>query len=89
MSFFRRNPALPPGPSPLPLLGNVFDMPSGQEWLTFAEWGRKYGGICSVTLMGQPMIIINSADIMAELDKKSAIYSDRPRLEMGGELKLP
>ncbi|KAI3603933.1 cytochrome p450 [Moniliophthora roreri] len=86
MSFFRRNPALPPGPSPLPLLGNVFDMPSGQEWLTFAEWGRKYGGICSVTLMGQPMIIINSADIMAELDKKSAIYSDRPRLEMGGEL---
>ena len=36
--------------------------------------------------MGQPLIIINSADIMEELDKKGAIYSDRPRLEMGGEL---
>ena len=37
-------------------------------------------------LLGQPMIIINSAAIMAELDKKGAIYSDRPVLEMGGEL---
>ncbi|KAK7046001.1 hypothetical protein VNI00_006996 [Paramarasmius palmivorus] len=86
MSFFRRKSPLPPGPPGLPLVGNVLDMPSGQEWLTFAEWGKKYGGICSVTLMGQPMIIINSADIMAELDKKSSVYSDRPRLEMGGEL---
>ncbi|KAK1231056.1 hypothetical protein PQX77_005832 [Marasmius sp. AFHP31] len=87
MSFFRsRNPALPPGPKGLPLVGNVLDMPNGQEWKTFAEWGRTYGGICSVSLMGQPMIIVNSADIMAELDKKSSIYSDRPRLEMGGEL---
>lgn len=44
------------------------------------------GGILSVKLLGRPMIIINSADIMAELDKKGAIYSDRPVLEMGGEL---
>ena len=32
------------------------------------------------------MIIVNSADIMAELDKQGALYSDRPILEMGGEL---
>ena len=44
------------------------------------------GGILSVKLLGRPMIIINSAAIMAELDKKGAIYSDRPILEMGGEL---
>ncbi|KAF9260384.1 cytochrome P450 [Marasmius fiardii PR-910] len=81
-----RNPSLPPGPKGLPVVGNVLDMPKGQEWKTFAEWGRQYGGICSVSLMGQPMIIVNSAEIMAELDKKSSIYSDRPRLEMGGEL---
>lgn len=36
--------------------------------------------------MGQPLVIVNSADIMAQMDKQSAIYSDRPRLEMGGEL---
>jgi hypothetical protein len=32
------------------------------------------------------MIIINSAAIMDELDRKGAVYSDRPVLEMGGEL---
>ena len=34
---------LPPGPKRLPLLGNLLDMPTEQEWLTFAEWGKKYG----------------------------------------------
>lgn len=32
------------------------------------------------------MIIVNSSDIMDELDRQGAVYSDRPRLEMGGEL---
>lgn len=44
------------------------------------------GGILSVNLLGRPMIIVNSATIMDELDKKGAIYSDRPVLEMGGEM---
>ncbi|KAF4609943.1 hypothetical protein D9613_010304 [Agrocybe pediades] len=77
---------LPPGPEGLPVIGNVLDMPSKNEWLTFAEWGKRWGGIISVKLLGRPMIIVNSASIMEELDKKGAIYSDRPILEMGGEL---
>jgi cytochrome P450 len=41
----------------------------------------------SVSLLGQPMVIVNSASIASDLlDKKSAIYSDRPSLMMGGEL---
>lgn len=36
--------------------------------------------------MGQPIIIVNSVDVMEELDRKGVVYSDRPRLEMGGEL---
>jgi hypothetical protein len=36
--------------------------------------------------MGRSMIIINSAAIMDELDKRGALYSDRPVLQMGGEL---
>ncbi|KAF8186283.1 OrdA protein [Pholiota molesta] len=70
---------LPPGPKGLPLIGvQSLDMPPTEEWLTFAEWGRKWGGILSVSILGQPMIIVNSARIMDELDKKGAIYSDRP-----------
>ncbi|RDB15646.1 hypothetical protein Hypma_004027 [Hypsizygus marmoreus] len=62
-------------------------MPSEQEWLTFAQWGEQYGDICSVTVLGQTLIILNSSKIAVEmLEKKSPIYSDRPILEMGGNL---
>ncbi|KAF8897192.1 cytochrome P450 [Infundibulicybe gibba] len=78
---------LPPGPKGLPLVGNILDMPSEKEWLTFAKWGDTWGDLCSVTILGQPLIIINSAQVASEmLDKKSSIYSDRPILQMGGEL---
>lgn len=40
-----------------------------------------------MTILGQPLIILNSAQAAFDmLDKKSAIYSDRPVLQMGGEL---
>ncbi|KAF5321043.1 hypothetical protein D9619_000276 [Psilocybe cf. subviscida] len=86
--FWPRNAlSLPPGPKGLPLVGNILDMPSEREWKTFAQWGEKYGDICSVTVLGQTVIVLNSAQIARDmLDKKSAIYSDRPVLQMGGEL---
>ncbi|KAF9268235.1 cytochrome P450 [Marasmius fiardii PR-910] len=88
-SSFRREkgPRLPPGPRGLPSIGNVLDMPSEQEWLTFARWGVTYGDICSVTVLGQTIIILNSLKAaVGMLDKKSSIYSDRPVLQMGGEM---
>ncbi|PSS35616.1 hypothetical protein PHLCEN_2v1439 [Hermanssonia centrifuga] len=83
----RSKPSLPPGPKGLPLIGNVLDMPPSHEWLTFAKWGERFGDIVSVTLFGQPMIILNSAQHAIDtLDKKSSIYSDRPMIMMGGEI---
>ena len=77
-------------------------MPAGQEWLTFAEWGRKWGqyrslyltlsahrfpgGIIHLSLFGKPFILLNSAAVMDEFDKDTSTYSDRPVLHMGGEL---
>ncbi|KAJ3485043.1 hypothetical protein NLI96_g5230 [Meripilus lineatus] len=41
----------------------------------------------SVNLLGQRMVILNSAEFASELlEKRSAIYSDRPTLTMSGEL---
>ncbi|KAF9531077.1 cytochrome P450 [Crepidotus variabilis] len=77
----------PPGPRKLPLIDNLLDMPTEKEWLTFAAWGDNWGDIVSVSVFGQTMIILNTAKVAAEmLDKKSSIYSDRPILQMGGEL---
>lgn len=35
----------PPGPKPLPLLGNLLDVPDpfGFPWKAYVEWGRRYG----------------------------------------------
>lgn len=41
----------------------------------------------SVTLLGNPVVILNSATAAIEmLDKKSAFYSDRPTLPVCGEV---
>ncbi|KAG5349725.1 hypothetical protein C0989_002160, partial [Termitomyces sp. Mn162] len=65
----------------------MLDMPSKQEWVTFSKWGEQYGKICSITVLGQAIIIVNSAEKANEmLEKKGLIYSDRPVLQMGGNL---
>ena len=46
LSYFlarkRRSP-LPPGPKGVPVLGNLLQMPTEYEWLTFSKWGEIYG----------------------------------------------
>ncbi|KAJ7133346.1 cytochrome P450 [Mycena epipterygia] len=74
---------LPPGPKGWPIIGNVLDMPKSHAWKTFARWGDIYGGIMSITLLGQPFVIINDPEIAAEiLEKRGSVYADRPTLEM-------
>ncbi|KAJ7823535.1 cytochrome P450 [Mycena leptocephala] len=80
--YTRRN-SLPPGPTGWPLIGNVLDMPKSHSWKTFALWGEIYGGIMSITLMGQPFVIVNDPVIATELlDKRGSLYADRPSFDM-------
>ncbi|KAF7344988.1 Cytochrome P450 [Mycena venus] len=79
----RKNRRLPPGPKGYPVIGNVFDMPASQSWKTFAKWGERYGGIMSITLLGQPFIILNDPAVATEiLDRRGNNYADRPTFEM-------
>ncbi|KAG1813931.1 cytochrome P450 [Suillus subaureus] len=86
--LIKKNPApYPPGPAGWPLVGNVSDMPRIKPCLRFTEWGKKYGDITHVQVLGQHIIVLNSVKTAMEmLDSKSAIYSDRPVFPMGGEL---
>ena len=34
---------LPPGPKPLPLIGNALNLTTKELWLRATEWGKQYG----------------------------------------------
>ncbi|EPQ51236.1 cytochrome P450 [Gloeophyllum trabeum ATCC 11539] len=87
LRYHRRSLSLPPGPKGLPLLGMLGRMPQEGAWTVFASWAKKYGDMLHVQVLQQHIIILHSLETTNEmLDKKSNIYSDRPRLTMGGEL---
>ncbi|KAH7913512.1 cytochrome P450 [Hygrophoropsis aurantiaca] len=77
----RKNLPLPPGPRALPLLGNALQINVSQPWLTYTAWGKRYGGIVYSCILGQDFVIINDENIARTLlDRRGAIYSDRPVL---------
>ncbi|KAJ7184629.1 cytochrome P450 [Mycena filopes] len=83
----KRAPPLPPGPRGLPFLGNVSDVPTSEHWLKFAELGNTWGDISSLTVLGQTMIIVNSAKIAEDLlEVRGANFSDRPVIPFGGDM---
>ena len=34
---------LPPGPRPLPIIGNILNIPKVRPWLGYSELSKKYG----------------------------------------------
>ena len=34
----------PPGPRPLPVIGNLLDIPKESSWLAYAKFAKRYGG---------------------------------------------
>ncbi|OAX31421.1 hypothetical protein K503DRAFT_777594 [Rhizopogon vinicolor AM-OR11-026] len=58
-------------------------MPHAKPWLTFTEWGKKYGDISHIEVLGEHIIVLNSTKTAMEmLDKKSSMYSDCPVFPM-------
>ncbi|RAH66086.1 cytochrome P450 [Aspergillus aculeatinus CBS 121060] len=80
---------LPPGPKPLPLIGNVYQAPKSHGWRTYREWNEQYGPIVHLNMLGQPVIIMSTSEVAHDLlAKRGAIFSDRPRLFLATELAL-
>jgi len=78
---------MPPGPQPLPFIGNKFDVPNKYPWIQFQEWSRKYGPIYTLWFGRRPTVIISDPNVAVELlEKRSNKYSSRPRFVAMGEI---
>lgn len=75
---------LPPGPEGLPLIGNVFNLPSKgtPDYIHWKSVTDKYGPIASITIFGRRLIFIaDKQDAHEILEKKCSTSSGRPAFE--------
>ncbi|THH28087.1 hypothetical protein EUX98_g6102 [Antrodiella citrinella] len=84
---FSSTPPVPPGPKPLPFIGNVHQLPVENQQKTFLEWGHRFGAVVHAKLFHSPVIIINSLEVARDLmEKRGGNYSDRPPFVLLSEL---
>ncbi|KAG9233810.1 putative O-methylsterigmatocystin oxidoreductase [Amylocarpus encephaloides] len=79
---------LPPGPKPLPIIGNLHQAPAPPDypWKVFQQWSKQYGPIFKLQFGPSTFIVLNNHQTARDLlDKRSSIYSSRPRVVMAGE----
>lgn len=70
---------VPPGPTGIPVLGNVHQVLSEHQEYTFADWGRKYGDVVYARFFNKPALVLNSLRASQDLlEKGGSKYSDRP-----------
>ncbi|CAE7154188.1 unnamed protein product [Rhizoctonia solani] len=74
----------PPSPASLPIVGNLFSIPPDHEHVAFAKLGEQLkSDIVFLDIFGHKLLILNSAKAAIELlEKRSALYSDRPVIPM-------
>ncbi|KAH9981025.1 cytochrome P450 [Lactifluus volemus] len=69
----------PPGPRPLPFIGNLLDIPKEFSWLAYNRIAEKYGNILSFHVFGTVIVVLNTAEATKDLlEKRGDICSDRP-----------
>jgi len=82
----------PPGPTPLPGLGNLHQLPISKSFLTFSTWSRskQYGPILGLKIGPANLVVLNTASHVRQLlQDRSAALSARPLLPIPAEYVFP
>ncbi|KAF8552975.1 cytochrome P450 [Imleria badia] len=75
----RKGLPLPPGPTAVPILGNILSVDRESPWKTYTEWHSVYGEIFYHRLLDQDVVVLGSQSVAVQLlEKRSRLYSDRP-----------
>ncbi|KAJ8356927.1 hypothetical protein SKAU_G00197210 [Synaphobranchus kaupii] len=75
----KTNKNFPPGPRPLPLVGNVFILDRSRPFKTLMELKEKYGSVFSIQLGFQKMVVLSGYETVKEaLVLKADQFSERP-----------
>ncbi|CAE6435169.1 unnamed protein product [Rhizoctonia solani] len=75
-----RHKDMPPGPPPLPIVGNMHQLKPNNIFMQLCDLNKKYGPIASLKIGSSNMIVIvgDGAVIRELFDKRGTIYSNRP-----------
>ncbi|KAH8823894.1 cytochrome P450 [Flagelloscypha sp. PMI_526] len=78
----------PPGPPGHWLFGNIYDVPAEKQWVAYKKMSQELDSpIVHLNMLGTHIIVINDIATANEIfEKRSAKYSDRPRMPMLNEV---
>ncbi|KAM4641215.1 uncharacterized protein O3C94_015592 [Discoglossus pictus] len=57
---------LPPGPTPLPILGNILQLRGGEVFRSFQKLSEKYGPVYTIHMGLEPVVVICGCDAVKE-----------------------
>lgn len=79
---------LPPGPFPIPLFGNHFQVPKYKPWERWDQLSRQNKNPMLTIWNGhRPVIVCHDAWTISDLlEKRASIYCSRPRLVALGDM---
>ncbi|PKY00944.1 cytochrome P450 [Aspergillus campestris IBT 28561] len=82
------NKPLPPGPCPLPIIGNIHQLLSKPLPDALSEWHQKYGPLVRFQSGNRLMISIASDDVCQDLMvRKGPLYNSRPDIVVAEEVE--